>query len=128
MSFLAPIKRGLNPKDEPCISKTERVTAIFVDQGMTKSQYLKIFKCQYLGEFLRYGPFFKHLVYTTIFKIVVYYNHLSGIFRSKYECKQIRRKFNFDHYSDFDVFFLMSSSQSFQRVDQICFLQHPNPS
>ena len=40
----------------------------------------------------------------TTFKIVVYYNYLSGIFRSKHECKlqlpQIRRKLNFDHYSD----------------------------
>ena len=56
------MKRGLNPKDVPCISKRERVTAIFVDQVTTKSQYLKIFKSQYLSEFLRYGSDFLHLI------------------------------------------------------------------
>ena len=32
---LEPIKRGLNPKDDPCISNIERVTAIFISQGGT---------------------------------------------------------------------------------------------
>ena len=39
ISFVEHTKRGLNPKDEPSISK---VTAIFVGQGMTKSNFLKI--------------------------------------------------------------------------------------
>ena len=30
--------------------------AIFVGQGTTKSPNLKIFKSQYLSEFVRYGP------------------------------------------------------------------------
>ena len=55
------IKRWLNPKDDLCISKIKRVTAIFVGQGTTKSCYLKIFKSQYLSEFLRYGPDFLHV-------------------------------------------------------------------
>ena len=64
------IKRGLNPEDEPCISKIELVTAISVGQGMTKSHYLKIFKSQYLVEFLRYGYNFLHVIITFIgFKI-----------------------------------------------------------
>ena len=42
--------------------KIERVMAIFVGQGMTKSRYLKIFKSQYLVEFLRYGPNFLHVI------------------------------------------------------------------
>ena len=61
---------GLNSKDDPFISKIERVTAIFVDQGTTKSHYLKIFKSQYLSEFLRYGPDFLHVIINIIgFKI-----------------------------------------------------------
>ena len=36
--------------------------AIFVGQGMTKYRYLKIFKLQYLIEFLRYGPNFLHVI------------------------------------------------------------------
>ena len=36
--------------------------AIFVGQGMTKCRYLKIFKLQYLVEFLRYGPSFLHVI------------------------------------------------------------------
>ena len=59
-NILEPTKRGLNLKGDPCISKFERGTAIFVGQGVTKSRYLKIFKSQYLGEFLRYGPDFWH--------------------------------------------------------------------
>ena len=59
--FLEPMKRGLNPKDYPYISKMERVMAIFVGQGMTISLNLKIFKSQYLSEFLRYGPDFLHV-------------------------------------------------------------------
>ena len=47
------IKRGLNPKNDPYISKIERV---LVDQKMTKSRNLKIFKSQYLSDFLRYQP------------------------------------------------------------------------
>ena len=56
--YLEPIKRGLNPKDDPCISNIERVTEIFVGQGITKSHNIKIFRSQYLGEFLRNGPDF----------------------------------------------------------------------
>ena len=59
---MLPIKRGLNPKDDPCILKIKRVMAIFVGQGMTKSHDLNIFKSQYLGEFLRYGPDFLHVI------------------------------------------------------------------
>ena len=59
-----------NPKDEPSISKIERVTVIFVGQGMTKSQLLPIFKCQYLVGILRYGSNFLHVIITFIgFKI-----------------------------------------------------------
>ena len=36
--------------------------AIFVGQGMTKHGYLKIFKLQYLVEFLRYGPNILHVI------------------------------------------------------------------
>ena len=36
--------------------------AIFVGQGMTKYRYLKIFKLQYLVEFLRYGHNFLHVI------------------------------------------------------------------
>ena len=37
---------------------------------MTKSHYLKIFKSQYLIEFLRYGPYFLHVVINLLgFKI-----------------------------------------------------------
>ena len=44
--------------------------AIFVGQGMTKCRYLKIFKLQYLVEFLRYGPNFLHVIIALIgFKI-----------------------------------------------------------
>ena len=43
---------------------------IFVGQGMTKSRYLKIFKSQYLVEFLRYGSNFWHVIISLIgFKI-----------------------------------------------------------
>ena len=35
---------------------------ISVGQGTTKSRYLKIFKSQYLSEFLRYGPDFLHVI------------------------------------------------------------------
>ena len=64
------MKIKLNPEDEPCISKTERVIAISVGQGMTKSRYLKIVKSQYLIKFLRYGYNFWHVIITFIgFKI-----------------------------------------------------------
>ena len=44
--------------------------AIFVGQGMTKCRYLKIFKLQYIVEFLRYGPNFLHVIIVLIcFKI-----------------------------------------------------------
>ena len=36
--------------------------AIFVGQGTTKPQKLKIFNSQYLSEFLRYGPDFLHVI------------------------------------------------------------------
>ena len=63
-------KRGLNPEFEPSISKIERVAAIFIGQGMTKSHLLPIFKCQYLVEILRYGSNFLHVIITFIgFKI-----------------------------------------------------------
>ena len=55
---MGKLQRGLNRKDEPSISKIERVTAIFVGQGMTKSHFLQIFNCQYLVEILRYGSNF----------------------------------------------------------------------
>ena len=45
------------------MSKIERVTAIIVGQGMTKSHCLQIFKCQYWSNFL-------HVIITFIsFKI-----------------------------------------------------------
>ena len=44
------------------MSKIERVMAIFVGSGRTKSQYRKIFKFQYLTEFLRCGPDFLHVI------------------------------------------------------------------
>ena len=69
-SFLEQIKRGLNSKDDPCISKIERVRAIFVDRGTTKSPYLKIFKSQYFYEFFRYWSDFLHVIINPIvFKI-----------------------------------------------------------
>ena len=40
---------------DPYISKIERVTAIFVGQGMTKSHNPQIFKSQYLSEVFVYG-------------------------------------------------------------------------
>ena len=36
--------------------------AIFEGQGTTKSHNLKIFKSQYLSEFLRYRPDFLHVI------------------------------------------------------------------
>ena len=39
---------------------------ISVGQGTTKSRYLKIFKSQYLSEFLRYRPDFLHVIITFI--------------------------------------------------------------
>ena len=69
-SFVEPTKRRLNPKDDPCISKIERVKAFSVGLSTTKSHHLKIFKFQYLGEFLRYGPDFLHVIINFIgFKI-----------------------------------------------------------
>ena len=60
----------MNPEDEVFILKIERVTAIFVGQGMTKSHCLHIFKCQYLIEIVRYGGNFLHVIITFIgFKI-----------------------------------------------------------
>ena len=38
------IKKKLNPKDDPCISKIEQNMAIFIGQGATKARHLKIFK------------------------------------------------------------------------------------
>ena len=57
-AFLEYIEKILNPEDEPCTSKIEKVTSFFVGQGITKSQFPKIFKCQYLIEILRYGSNF----------------------------------------------------------------------
>ena len=58
-------KRGLNPKNEPCMSKIERVMAIFLGQGQPKSHYFKFLKSQYLAEFFRQRPNFLHVI--TIF-------------------------------------------------------------
>ena len=44
------IETELNPGEEPCISNIERVTAIFVGQGLTKYHFLKILEFQYLIE------------------------------------------------------------------------------
>ena len=41
VAFVEHTKRWLNPKDEPSISKIERVTVVFVGQGMTKSHFLQ---------------------------------------------------------------------------------------
>ena len=44
--------------------------AIFLGKGTTKSQNLKMFKSQYLSEFLSYGPDFLHVIIDFIgFKI-----------------------------------------------------------
>ena len=59
--FLEHTKIRLNPKDEPSISKIERVMAIFVSQGEAKSQFRQIFKSQNLTQFLRFGPNFLHV-------------------------------------------------------------------
>ena len=40
--------------------------AIFVGQGTTKSRNPKIFKSQYLSDFLRYGPDFLHVIINII--------------------------------------------------------------
>ena len=42
----------------------EQVTAIFVGQGMKKSHFLQIFKCQYLVEILRYVSNFWQVIIT----------------------------------------------------------------
>ena len=42
--------------------KIERVTVIFVGQGMTKFHFLQIFKCQYHVEMLRYVYNFLHVI------------------------------------------------------------------
>jgi len=39
------------------------VSQIFMGQGKTKSYYLKIYKSQYLVEYLRYGSNFLHFAY-----------------------------------------------------------------
>ena len=65
-AFLEHIEKRQNPEDEPCTSKIEQVTAIFVGQGITKSQFLEIFKCQYLIEILRYASNFLHVIMTFI--------------------------------------------------------------
>ena len=49
--FLDHTKIRLNSKDEPSISKIERVTAVFVSQVVTKSQIQKMFKSQNLTDF-----------------------------------------------------------------------------
>ena len=51
--MITHIKIRLNPKTEPCISKIERVMAIFVSQVEAKSQIHKIFKSQNLTAFLK---------------------------------------------------------------------------
>ena len=47
-----------NKKEDPCISKIEWVTTIFVGQGTTKSRNLKSIQ----SEFLRYGHDFVHVI------------------------------------------------------------------
>ena len=54
--FLEHTKIRLNPKDEPSISKIERVTWIFVTGAEAKSQCCLIFKYQNLTQFLRFLP------------------------------------------------------------------------
>ena len=50
--------------------KINRVRAIFVGQGTTKSHNPRIFKSQYLSECLRYEPDFLHVIINFIdFKI-----------------------------------------------------------
>ena len=64
--FIDHKKREINPQYEPCISKIERVIAISVSQGKTKSQKLQFFKSRYLAEFLRKGPKILHVIITFI--------------------------------------------------------------
>ena len=49
--FVEHMKKGLNPEDEPSISKIERVTAVFVRQVVTKSQIQKNLKSQNITDF-----------------------------------------------------------------------------
>ena len=49
------IEKGLNPKDDTYIFENDRVNAIFVGNGKTKSCYFKVYKSQYLIESFRYG-------------------------------------------------------------------------
>ena len=58
--FLEHTKIRLNPKDEPPISKIERVTWIFVTGAEAKSQCCLIFKSQNLTQFLIFLPNFLH--------------------------------------------------------------------
>ena len=60
------MKIRINPEDELFILKIERVTVIFVSQGRTKSQFLKIFKSQNLSQFLRLGSEFLHVISISI--------------------------------------------------------------
>ena len=59
--FLERTKISLNPKDEPSISKIERVTWIFVTGAEAKSRCCQIFKSQNLTQFLRFLPNFLHV-------------------------------------------------------------------
>ena len=59
-------KKRTNTNDDPCISKIELVTPIFVGQGTIKLCHLKSFKSQCLSEFFRYGPDFLHVIITFI--------------------------------------------------------------
>ena len=62
--------------------KIERDMAIFVGQGMTKSHNLKIFKSQYLGKFLRYGPDVLHVIINFIGLKITF----SNIFFNEGQC------------------------------------------
>ena len=48
--------------------------ALFVGQGTTKSHNLKIFKPQYLIDFLRYGPDFLHVIIKFVCLKITYSN------------------------------------------------------
>ena len=50
-------KGGLNPKDPLLSQKWSDLRQFFVGQGKKKSHNLKIFKSQYLSDYLRYGQY-----------------------------------------------------------------------
>ena len=50
-------KGGLNPKDPLLSQKWSDLRQFFVGQGKKKYHNLKIFKSQYLSDYLRYGQY-----------------------------------------------------------------------